>query len=211
MERSVYCPLTRGLNPLEVVVRIHAASFLILVASSVAALAAADGYTQLKSVPVPGEGGWDYLTVDEAGRRVYISHGTQVEVLDADTYELKGTIPDTKGVHGIAIAADLGRGFTSNGRGNNVTIFDLKTLKGLGEVKTGNNPDCIIYDPSTKRVFAFNGGSKSATVINGAKGEVDGTIELGGRPEFATADGAGNVYVNIEDKRDCLAPPCPAR
>ena len=105
---------------------------------------------------------WDYLTVDEAARRVYVSHGTRVEVLDADTGERKGQVPDTKGVHGIAVAPDLGRGFTSNGQANNVTIFDLKTLKSLGEVATGKNPDCILYDPATKRIFAFNGRSGSA-------------------------------------------------
>ncbi len=181
--------------------RTFAVTLLILLASFTATVAAPEaGYTLLKTVPVSGDGGWDYLTVDAAGRRVYISHATQVDVLDADTYELKGTIADTKGVHGIAIAADLGRGFTSNGRSDNVTIFDLKTLKTLGEAKTGKNPDGILYDPSTKRVFAFNGGGKSATVIDAAEGKVEGTIDLEGRPEFAAADGAGNVYVNIEDK-----------
>jgi len=181
-------------------VRRIAASVLILLAIDTATLAAAESYTLLKTVPVPGDGGWDYLTVDEAGRRVYISHGNQVDVLDADSYELKGTIPDTKGVHGIAVAADLGRGFTSNGRADTVTIFDLKNLKNLGEVKTGKNPDSIIYDPSTKQVFAFNGGGKSATVIDAAAGKVAGTIDLAGQPEFAAADGAGNVFVNLEDK-----------
>src|SRR5579864_7850265 len=120
-----------------------AAAFLLTVLLG-AAVAAAEpqGYRLLKTVPVPGDGGWDYLTVDEAGRRVYISHGTQVDVLDADSYELKGTIPDTAGVHGIALAPDLGRGFTSNGRANTVTIFDLKDLKKLGTVKVGGvNPD----------------------------------------------------------------------
>jgi DNA-binding beta-propeller fold protein YncE len=172
--------------------------FLLIAVST--SLAAPTGYTLLKTVPVPGDGGWDYLIVDEAARRVYISHGNQVEVLDADSYELKGTIADTKGVHGITLAPDLGRGFTSNGRADNVTIFDLKTLKSLGEVKTGKNPDAIIYDPSSKCVFAFNGGSKSATIIDAEKGEVAKTVDLGGRPEFAVADGAGHVFVNLEDK-----------
>jgi DNA-binding beta-propeller fold protein YncE len=182
-----------------------AAAFLLTVLLG-AAVAAAEpqGYRLLKTVPVPGDGGWDYLTVDEAGRRVYISHSSQVDVLDADTYELKGTIPDTQGVHGIAVAADVGRGFTSNGRANTVTVFDLKTLKSAGEVKTGRGPDSIIYDPSSKRVFAFNGGGGSATVIDAAEGKEAGTIELGGRPEFAAADGAGNVFVNLEDKNTLL-------
>ena len=179
--------------------RTIAAGLLLFVITATTALAAPD-YALLKTVPVPGDGGWDYLTVDAAARRVYISHGTQVEVLDADTYELKGTVADTKGVHGIAIAPALGRGFTSNGKASTVTIFDLKTLKKLGEVKTGKNPDSILYDPATKRVLTFNGGDKSATVIDAAEGTVLGTIELGDKPEFAAADGAGNVFVNLEEK-----------
>jgi DNA-binding beta-propeller fold protein YncE len=178
--------------------RIMGASFLLVLAAS--ALAAPGAYMLVKTVPVPGDGGWDYVTVDEAGRRVYIAHGTQVDVLDADTFEHKGTIPDTAGVHGVAVAAELGRGFTSNGRANTVTIFDLKDLKKLGEVKTGQDPDSIIYDPATKRVFAFNGHGKSATVIDADKGTVAGTIELDGQPEFAAADGHGIVFVNLEDK-----------
>jgi YVTN family beta-propeller protein len=176
------------------------AAVLLTALLGTAAAAEPQGYHLLKTVPVPGDGGWDYLTVDGAGRRVYISHGTQVEVLDADTYELKGTIADTKGVHGIAVADDVGRGFTSNGRSNTVTVFDLKTLKNLGEVKTGQGPDAIIYDPATKRVFAFNGRGQSATVIDAAEGKEAGTIKLDGRPEFAAADGAGSVFVNLENK-----------
>jgi DNA-binding beta-propeller fold protein YncE len=189
--------------------RNRAAIVLILLASATAAFAAAEGFTLLKTVPVPGEGGWDYLIVDDAGRRVYISHSTQVDVMDADSYEIKGTIKDEaiKGVHGIAVAPDLGRGYISNGGSNTVTVFDLKTLKPIGDpVKTGNNPDCIIYDPSTKRVFAFNGRGKSATVIEAGDkdSKVAGTIELGGKPEFAAADGAGKVFVNLEDKDEVL-------
>jgi DNA-binding beta-propeller fold protein YncE len=180
-------------------------SALVLAALAAATAAAeADGYRLLKTIPVPGDGGWDYLAVDEAARRVYVSHGTQVEVLDADSGEVKGKVPDTPGVHGIALAPGLGRGFTSNGRANTVTIFDLKTLEKLGEVKTGRNPDSILYDPATRQVFAFNGGSASATVIDAAKGTVAGTIEVGGRPEFAVSDGAGLVFVNIEDKDELL-------
>jgi DNA-binding beta-propeller fold protein YncE len=162
------------------------------------------GYKLEKTIAIPGGTGWDYISVDAEGRRVYVSHGTQVEVLDADSGELKGTIPDTPGVHGIAVAADLGRGFVSSGRANSVTVFDLKTLKSLGTVQTGRNPDGIIYDGSTKRVFAFNGGGKSATVIDGAEGKVAGTIDLGGKPEGAVADGAGNVFVNLEDTAEVL-------
>jgi DNA-binding beta-propeller fold protein YncE len=176
-----------------------ATSLLILVAAG--AVGAAPDYHLDKTFPVPGDGGWDYLTVDAAARRVYVSHGNQVDVLDADSGEIKGTIPDTKGVHGIALAPELGRGFISNGRADTVAIFDLKTLKRIGDdLATGKNPDCILYDPSSKRVFAFCGRSNNATVIDGAEGKVLGGIELGGKPEFAAADGSGNVFVNLENK-----------
>jgi hypothetical protein len=159
----------------------------------------ASGYHVIKTIPVGGEGGWDYVYVDSDARRVYVSRGTHVMVLDADTYAVVGDIPDTQGVHGIAVASDLGRGFTSNGRGNDVTIFDLKTLKPIGSVKTDANPDAIIYDSATKRVFTFNGRGKNATAITAADGAVAGTIPLGGKPEFAVADGKGTIYVNNED------------
>jgi len=159
------------------------------------------GYHLLKTISVPGEGGWDYLTVDESARRLYVSHGTQVEVVDIDHGTLVGRIPDTQGVHGIAIAADVGRGFTSNGRTSTITIFDLKSLHPIEEVKsTGENPDAIIYDPASRRVFAFNGRSGSATAIDARSGKVAGSVDLGGKPEFAAADGTGQVFVNLEDK-----------
>jgi DNA-binding beta-propeller fold protein YncE len=156
------------------------------------------GYHVIKTIPVPGDTGWDYLLVDSDSRRVYVSRGTHVVVLDADTYATVGDIPNTEGVHGIAIAADLGRGFISDGRANTATIFDLKTLKVLGTVNTGKNPDAILYDAVTKRVFTFNGASKDATAINAADGTVIGTLPLGDKPEFAVADGKGGVYVNLE-------------
>jgi len=160
---------------------------------------AASGYHVIKTVPVGGEGGWDYVYVDGDARRVYISRGTHVVVLDADSYAVVGDIPDTHGVHGIAVASEVGRGFTSNGRSNDVTIFDLQTLKSLGTVKTDANPDAIIYDSVSKRVFTFNGRGKNATAISAADGTVAGTIDLRGKPEFAVADGKGTVYVNNED------------
>jgi DNA-binding beta-propeller fold protein YncE len=163
-------------------------------------LSGAGGYHVITKYQIGGEGGWDYATADSEGRRLYVSHGMQVEVLDLDSGTVLNTIKDTPGVHGIAIAADLNRGFISAGRANKVKIFDLKTLKTTGEAATGRNPDAIIYDQASKRVFAFNGGTANATVIDGRTGNVDGTIALGGRPEFAAADGAGNVYVNLEDK-----------
>jgi YVTN family beta-propeller protein len=158
------------------------------------------GYSVTKKIPIAGQGSFDYLTVDDAGRRLYVSHGTQVEVLDVDSGAVVGNIPNTLGVHGIAIAAEFGRGFVSNGQSSTVTIFDLKTLKPIADVPTGKKPDAIIYDPATKRVFAFNGGSDSATAIDAATGKVAGTVDLKGGPEFAAADGQGFVYNNLEDE-----------
>lgn len=167
--------------------------------------ASASGYHLLKKIEVGGEGGWDYLIVDGAARRLYVSHATRVMVFDADTFKSVGEIPDTPGVHGIAIASDLGRGFTSNGRDGSVTIFDLKTLKPLGNVKVGTNPDCIIYDSATHRVFAFNRGSSDVSAIDAKTGEVAGLVALGGHPEFAAADGKGMVYANLDDKSEVVA------
>jgi DNA-binding beta-propeller fold protein YncE len=164
----------------------------------------ASGYQVTKHIPVPGEGGWDYLIVDAAARRLYMSHGTHVVVFDTDSQAIAGDIPDTDGVHGIAIAPDLGRGFTSNGRANTVTIFDLKTLKSLGTAKAGTNPDAIVYEPVTKHVFTFNGRSHDATAINGADGGVVATFPVGGKPEFAAVDGKGNVYANIQDTSEII-------
>jgi hypothetical protein len=164
----------------------------------------ASGYKVIKTVPLGGEGGWDYVYVDSAARRVYISRGTHTVVMNADTYAVEGDIPDTQGVHGIAIASDLGRGFTSNGRSDSVTIFDLKTLKAIGTAKTDGNPDAIAYDPVSKRVFTFNGRGKNTTAINAADGTVAGTIPLGGKPEFAAVDGKGSIFVNNEDTSEMI-------
>src|SRR5271166_1396720 len=162
--------------------------------------ASAEQFSIIKKIPIPGKGSWDYLSVDEGGRRLYVSHGTQVEVLDVDSGSIVGSIPNTLGVHGIAIAPELGRGFVSNGQSSTVTIFDLKTQKPTVDVPTGQKPDAIIYDPATSRVFAFNGASNSATAIDAATGKVAGTVDLGGGPEYATADGNGFVYNNLEDE-----------
>ncbi|MGA2193362.1 MAG: YncE family protein, partial [Nitrospirota bacterium] len=169
-----------------------------------ACYAADPGYHVIKKLQIGGEGGWDYLTVDGAARRLYISRGTHVMVLDIDTDKPAGDIPDTPGVHGIAIAHELNRGFTSNGKADTATIFDLKTLKVLGHVKTGANPDAILYDPASGRVFTFNGKSHDATAFDAATGSVAGTVALGGKPEFAAADGKGKVYVNIEDTSEVV-------
>jgi DNA-binding beta-propeller fold protein YncE len=169
------------------------------------ALAGSSSYHLVKTLPIGGAGRWDYDLVDSAARRVYVSHQTHVVVLDADSYAVVGDIPNTSGVHGIAVASDLGRGFTSNGRANTITIFDLKTLKAISTVKsTGQNPDAIYYDAGSKRVFAFNGRSANATAINAADGTVAGTIAVGGKPEFAAGDDKGHVYVNVEDKSELL-------
>jgi YVTN family beta-propeller protein len=173
---------------------------LMLFALPAGAAPPSEGYSIVKKIAIPGQGSWDYLSVDEGARRLYVSHGTQVEVVDVDSLAIVGNIPNTPGVHGIAIAPELGRGFVSNGQSSTVTIFDLKTLKPIAEVPTGKKPDAIILDPATSRVFAFNGGSNSATAIDAATGKVAGTVDLGGGPEFAAADGSGLVYDNLEDE-----------
>jgi len=180
----------------------HASS--ISASASARGAAAASGYHVSKTIPVGGEGFWDYATVDAEARRVYISHGTHVVVLDADTQAVVGDIPDTQGVHGIAIVEEFGHGFVSDGRANNVTMFDLKTLKTLGTIPAGTNPDAIIYDSASKRVFAMNGRSGDITAINAADGKVAGTIAVGGKLEFAAADGKGTLYVNVEDKSELV-------
>jgi len=171
----------------------------IIALIAVTAAFAQSGYHQLKKITIGGDGGWDYLIAD--GGRVYISHTNEVAVVDTSKGEVAGKITELNGVHGIALAPEFGRGFISNGRGNSVTVFDLKTLAKIGQdAAAGKNPDAIIYDPGSKRVFAFNGGSSDATAINAKDGSVAGTVALGGRPEFAAADGKGHVYVNLEDK-----------
>jgi DNA-binding beta-propeller fold protein YncE len=182
-----------------------AALLSFLTAVPVQSLFAADPQYQLKQkYVIGGEGGWDYLTYDPANKHLFISRGTRVQVVDPAKGTVVAEIADTGGVHGIAIAGDLGKGFTSNGRDNTVTVFDLKTLKETSKIKLdgGENPDAILYDPASKRVFTFNGRSKNATAIDAEKGTVVGTIPLDGKPEFAAADGKGTVFVNIEDKSE---------
>ncbi len=165
------------------------------------AVAADAGYHLLKEIPVGGEGSWDYLTVDEINRRLYVSHGTRIVVIDMDKDAVCGEIADTPGVHGIAVAPDLNRGFTSNGRENKCGVVDLKTLATLTKVDTGENPDGMLYEPERKEVYMFNGRGQSATVIDAKTSKVVATIKLPGKPEFATCDVAlGRVFNNIEDK-----------
>ena len=167
-------------------------------------LFAAASYKLIKSIPIPGNGGWDYLAADSESRRLYVAHGTEVNVVDLDTGKVTGEIRNTNGVHGIAVSNDLHRGFISDGRDNQITIFDLKTLSVISTVKAGTNPDGIVYDPFSQRVFAFNGRSKDVTVIDGATGNLAATIPLGGKPEFPVTDSQGNVYANIEDTSEIV-------
>jgi YVTN family beta-propeller protein len=178
--------------------------FLLLVLASVA-FAAAPTYKVVTKIKVGGPGRWDYSYVDAANHRLYVAHGTQTDVIDTATDKVVGTIPGTNGVHGIAIAADLGRGYASDGGDNDVTVFDLKTLKVLSKVKTGQNPDAIIYEPVSHRVFTFNGRSSDSTAIDAKTGDVvAASIPVGGKPEFAQIDGKGHIYVNIEDKNEII-------
>jgi DNA-binding beta-propeller fold protein YncE len=166
--------------------------------------AATPQYHVLKKIELGGSGFWDYLTVDNEARRLYVSHGTHVIVIDLNTDKVAGDIPNTPGVHGIAVANDLNRGFISCGQSNTAIIFDLKTLNILGQVKTGANPDNILYDSSSKQVFTFNGRSNDATVFDAATGAVKGTIALGGKPEAAKLDSKGKIYVNMEDLNEVV-------
>jgi YVTN family beta-propeller protein len=176
---------------------------LVLVLCASFAVAGAN-YELFKKVAVPGTGGWDYVTVDDAARRVYISHSTQVDVLDADSFAHLGTIPNTPGVHGVAIDPVSGRGYITAGKADAVVAFDSKTLKPLGEIKVGKKPDAVIYEPLTKRIYVMNGDSENITVLNAADGSVAGTIALGGGPEFAVSDGKGNLWVNLEEQNETL-------
>ena len=157
-------------------------------------------YRVMGSITLGGEGWWDYVAADPAAHRLYVSHGTRVEVVDTQSRQVVGEIPDTPGVHGIALAPELGRGYVSCGRAGTVTVFDLKTLAVLAIVKvTGENPDAIAFEPVSKRVFTFNGRGRNVTAIDTATNEVVGTIDVGAKPEFAVADGTGMIFVNLED------------
>jgi len=162
-------------------------------------------YRLLKEIPVGGEGGWDYLSVDPAARRLYVTHATQIVVIDLDKDAVVGEIADTPGVHGFALAPELGRGFSSNGKENKSSIVDLKTLKTIAKVDTGENPDAILYEPGQQEVYTFNGRGQSATVIEAKTGKVVATIALSGKPEFAAADPEARwLFCNIEDKNEVV-------
>jgi DNA-binding beta-propeller fold protein YncE len=179
-----------------------AAAMVLAASSTVQAQAATPGYHVIHRINAGGEGGWDYVTVDPDGNRLFLSRGTHAMVIDLGRDSVVGDIPNTLGIHGVALAPELNRGFTSNGRDSSVTIFDYKTLAPIAVVKIpGRNPDAILYDPATKRVFTFNGGTSNATAIDATNGIVVGTVDLGGKPETAVSDG-GKVYANIEDKSE---------
>jgi DNA-binding beta-propeller fold protein YncE len=174
--------------------------FLLMIPVATAQSAGSSGYRLVKKVKLGGSGGWDYLEVDPATHRLFISRGTHVIVVDPDQGKIIGDIPDTQGVHGIALADEFSKGFTTNGHTGDSTIFDLTSLKALGNVKTDKGTDAVIYDPFSKRVFTFNGDANTASAIDAASGKLVSTIPLGGGPEFGASDGKGKIFVNLEDK-----------
>ena len=180
------------------------ALLLIAAATDVLAQTGSAPPANVHKIALGGEGGWDYLTVDPIAKRLYVSRGDRIMVVDTESEKLVGELTGTPGVHGVAIVPDLGRGFTSNGRDDTVTVFDLKTLKPTGTVKVGGRPDAIMFDPESNRVFTYNHGSKDATAVDPSAMSVAGTVALEGVPEAAVADGRGNVFVNLMDKNEVV-------
>jgi DNA-binding beta-propeller fold protein YncE len=183
--------------------------FLILLGAFSLLMAATNGYHLLKEYSFGAAEGstreyFDYITIDSAARRVYISHGTEIKVIDADSGALIGNITGLKQDHGVAVASEFGRGFISDGAQGKVIIFDLKSLKVVGEAKADKDADCVIYDPFSKHVFVMDGDPHNSMVIDAKSGNSAGSIELGGGPEFAVADGKGTVYVNLEDTSELV-------
>ncbi len=159
-------------------------------------------YKLVNTVKLGGEGGWDYLTYEPGANRLFITRGTHVMVIDTNTLKQVGDIPDLVGIHGVALAPEMNKGFVSNGGDDTVAVFDLKTLKVTDKIKVGTRPDAILYEPFSKHVFTFNARSQDSTVVDAASGKVVATIPLGGKPEFPASDGKGKVFVNIEDKSE---------
>jgi len=192
--------------------KIYSSTLLVLATAGLFCLGtpspshAADAYKFIKEIPIGGEGAWDYLSIDPAAHRLYVSHATKVVVIDLKQDKVVGEIADTPGVHGVALAADLNRGFVTDGRENKVSVVDLKTLQTLSKVETGQNPDGMLYEPASQEVYIFNGRGQSATVLDGKSGKVVATIALEGKPEFGAADPKlGRVYDNLEDKSEVVA------
>ena len=161
-------------------------------------------YDSVHKIAIGGEGGWDFIEVDAANRRLYVTRGTRVVVLDIDTEKVVGEIADTPGVHGVAFVPDLGRGVTSNGGDSSATVFDTKTLKTLGKVKANGRPDIIYYEPVSRRVFTFNHGTNDTTAIDPATMKAVGSLALGGVPELAVSDDQGHIFVNMEDTSEIV-------
>jgi len=184
---------------------------VVLLVVTVAALATAQaqkpaGYHLLKKHVLGGEGGWDYMALDGKTRLLYVTHGNAVEILNVDTGVKGEPITGLQGVHGVAFAPERNRGYISNGRGNSVSVFDLKTHQVLDTVpSSGQNPDAIMYDAFSGRVFTFNGRTANATAIDAATNKVVGTVDIGGKPEFSVTDGQGTIFVNNEDKSEVVA------
>jgi YVTN family beta-propeller protein len=179
---------------------------VLLCILTASAASAAEPYHFLKEIPVGGDGGWDYLSVDSAAQRLYVSHGTKVVVIDLAKDTVAGEITNTPGVHGLAVAPELGRGLVTCGRENKGALVDLKTLQTISKIETGANPDGMLYEPGQQEFYTFNGRGSSATVIDAQSGKVTATIPLGGKPEFAAADAkAGLVFNNLEDKSELVA------
>jgi YVTN family beta-propeller protein len=189
--------------------RLTAAAGVLLIAGMAIAARPEGGYHLLKKIDLGeapgGKEYWDYLTLDRSTRHLYISHNTEVKVVDIDSGTVVGSVGDLKRVHGIALVPGLEHGFISDGGADEVVVFDIKTLKTTGHIKTGGNPDCIIYDPASKHVFTMNGKTSDASVIDPKTETVVATIPMGGRPEYAVADGKGMIYDNIEDKNEVVA------
>ncbi len=173
--------------------------FALLPAACAACAWAQPSYKLVDTIAIEGPARWDYLTLDGAAHRLYVAHGERVDVIDTQTDRQVGAIEGTPGVHGVAIAHELGLGFISAGRDNSVTVFDLDTLARRAKIAVGRNPDAIIYEPSSSRVIVFNGKSRDATIIDAKRGEVAGTVALGGKPEFAQRDDAGMIYFNVQN------------
>jgi YVTN family beta-propeller protein len=179
-----------------------AAGAVLLMAT--AAVAGPSGIHLLKSVTLGGDTFWDCLTLDAPNHRLFIAHGSHVVVADSTTGAAIGDIPNVDGAHQVAVANSFNKGYATAGKTDSVVVFDAKTLKTTGTIKVGSRPDGILYDPATRRVFTFNAGSKDSTVIDVASGTVDGTIPLGGKPEFAVLDGKGHIFDNIEDTSEIV-------
>src|SRR5579863_790981 len=178
----------------------------LLIAGSLLAIAAfaAEGFKVLTKIKIGGSGGWDYVTVDPSTNRVYASHASLVEVVDTTSGKVVGQITQLHGVHGVAVAPEFGKGFITNGQSNSVTIFDIKTLAKVGEPQTGQNPDSVCFEPSTKHVFTFNGRSNDSTAIDPKTNEVIKTFPVGGKPEECAPDGTGKIYVNLESSSEIV-------